>query len=89
LFVPGRKDLLEKAVAKGFKPDVLVPDMEDSVRPNEKVAARKVIAEILPEMSKKLPSVLLVPRVNSLDTGMHKQYFVSTNLTTIRFCRVD
>jgi citrate lyase subunit beta / citryl-CoA lyase len=66
LFVPGNQPkMLEKAM--GLTPDALVPDLEDSVPVNEKVQAREVMASFLPRLTSLGP--LLIPRVNSLDTG--------------------
>jgi citrate lyase subunit beta/citryl-CoA lyase len=66
LFVPGNQPkMLEKAM--GFAPDAVVPDLEDSVPVNEKVQARQVTASFLPRLAQLGP--LLIPRVNSLDTG--------------------
>lgn len=66
LFVPGNKDnMLGKAL--GFRPDVFVPDMEDSVPTAEKENARTTIAGFLPKLADS--GVPVVPRVNSLDTG--------------------
>jgi len=66
LFVPGNKpDMLTKAL--GLDPDVVVPDMEDSVPDAEKANAREVIASFLPKLAARPP--LVVPRVNALDTG--------------------
>lgn len=65
LFVPGNKpSMLEKAA--GLSPDVLVPDMEDSVPDAEKAAARSTIVEWLPRFSSH--DALLMPRVNALRT---------------------
>lgn len=67
LFVPGnRPEMLEKAL--GLKPDAIVPDMEDSVPLTEKEEARKTVAEYLPRLAEAGPLVL--PRVNSQDTGL-------------------
>ena len=67
LFVPGNQpSMLEKAT--GFSPDAFVPDMEDSVPTAEKANARKTVAEHLPALANRGP--LVIPRVNSLDTGM-------------------
>jgi citrate lyase subunit beta/citryl-CoA lyase len=67
LFVPGNKqNMLEKSV--GCRPDVLVPDMEDSVPDAEKLAARGAIRNWLPEVS--AHSAAVMPRVNSLATGL-------------------
>ena len=65
LFVPGnRPNMLERAL--GLAPDAYVPDMEDSVPPDEKENARDVTASFLPGLSRSGP--LVIPRVNSLDT---------------------
>ena len=67
LFVPGnRADMLEKAGA--LPPDALVPDMEDSVPIAEKATARQVIHDALPGLVR--PGRKLIPRTNSLDTGL-------------------
>lgn len=65
LFVPGNK---ENMLAKAFRchPDVLVPDMEDSVPDGEKVNARTTIAAWLKRLADH--DALLMPRVNSLRT---------------------
>ncbi|MFQ6024362.1 MAG: HpcH/HpaI aldolase/citrate lyase family protein, partial [Acidiferrobacterales bacterium] len=67
LFVPGnRPNMLEKALST--KPDVFVPDLEDSVPPEEKVNARRITAAFLPKLS--TTGRLVMPRVNSLETGL-------------------
>ena len=66
-FVPGnRRDMLEKA--RAFDADVLVADLEDSVPPSEKAAARELVREVAPSLSSR--GQKLVVRVNSLDTGL-------------------
>ncbi len=66
LFVPGNKEnMLEKAA--GLRPDILVPDMEDSVPNAEKDNARKTIQSFLPRLAE--TGVPIMPRVNSLDSG--------------------
>jgi len=66
LFIPGNKpNMLAKA--ESCSPDVLVPDMEDSVPDAEKSAARATIGEWLPRLA--AHTALLMPRVNSLRTG--------------------
>ncbi len=66
LFVPGnKKSMLRKAM--NFRPDALVPDMEDSVPDAEKANARNTIAGFLPELA--APGIPVIPRVNALDTG--------------------
>ena len=70
LFVPGnRPDMLEKAL--GLAPDAYVPDMEDAVPPEEKENARNVTASFLSRLGQAGP--LVVPRVNSLDTGLMEE----------------
>jgi len=65
LFVPGNKEnMLTKA--SSFRPDVFVPDMEDSVPTAEKANAREVIRGFLPALAQ--TGVPIMPRVNSLDT---------------------
>jgi citrate lyase subunit beta / citryl-CoA lyase len=65
LFVPGNKaNMLAKA--ETCAPDVLVPDMEDSVPDAEKASARATIGEWLPRLA--AHTALLMPRVNSLRT---------------------
>jgi len=65
LFVPGNKDnMLTKAL--GFAPDVLVPDMEDSVTDAEKPAARQLIGERMPRLA--AHEARLMPRINALGT---------------------
>ena len=67
LFVPGnRTRMLEKAL--GLRPDAYVPDMEDSVPPSEKANARSITSSMLPRLSSAGP--LVIPRVNSLGTGL-------------------
>ncbi len=66
LFIPGNKEnMLEKAA--GLRPDVFVPDMEDSVTNAEKANARKTIQSFLPKLAQ--TGVPIMPRVNSLDSG--------------------
>lgn len=67
LFVPGNKaNMLAKA--ETCHPDVLVPDMEDSVPDTEKEAARITIRDWLIRY-RDHPSAIM-PRVNALDTGL-------------------
>ena len=67
LFVPGnRPDMLEKAL--GLAPDAYIPDLEDSVPPEEKLNARKVTASSLVSLAE--AGTLVIPRVNSKDTGL-------------------
>ena len=66
LFVPGNKEsMLRKAM--NFRPDALVPDMEDSVPDAEKTNARRTIAALLPDLAG--TGIPVIPRVNALDTG--------------------
>lgn len=69
LFIPGNKENM-LAKASGCNPDVLVPDMEDSIPDTEKDAARSTIAEWLPRLAEH--EALLMPRVNSVGTEWFK-----------------
>ncbi len=67
LFVPGNiPRMLDRAI--GLRPDAFVPDMEDSVPWDEKANARGVTAAYIPELA--ATGVPVIPRVNSLDTGL-------------------
>ncbi|MGH2542539.1 MAG: HpcH/HpaI aldolase/citrate lyase family protein, partial [Ardenticatenaceae bacterium] len=67
LFVPGNQSrMLDRAI--GLSPDVFIPDLEDSVPIQEKANARSVTASYLQKLSQAGP--LVVPRVNSMDTGL-------------------
>lgn len=67
LFVPGnRRDMLEKA--RTLDADALVPDLEDSVPPGEKLRARQTVAELAPTLAARGQKV--IPRINALDTGL-------------------
>ncbi len=61
--------MLQKALS--FSPDVFVPDLEDSVPTDEKANARAVTASFLAKLSD--TGSLVIPRVNSLDTGLLEQ----------------
>jgi citrate lyase subunit beta / citryl-CoA lyase len=65
LFIPGNKENM-LAKASSCRPDVLVPDMEDSVPDGEKATARAMIADWLGRLASH--TALLMPRVNSLQT---------------------
>lgn len=65
--MPGNKENM-LAKAETFEPDVLVPDMEDSVPAAEKANARETVARWLPRLRTHASAVM--PRVNSLDTGL-------------------
>ena len=67
LFVPGNQPrMLDRA--SGLKPDAFIPDMEDSVPIDEKANAREVTASYLAKLG--AGGVPVIPRVNSLDTGL-------------------
>ena len=67
LFVPGNAPrMLERAL--GLAPDAFIPDMEDSVPWDEKANAREVVASHLPRLAE--TGKLVIPRVNSLDSGL-------------------
>jgi len=67
IFVPGnRRNMLEKALS--FISDYVVPDLEDSVPPSEKDAARGLVAEMAPVLARAGQRVIV--RVNALETGL-------------------
>ena len=67
IFVPGnRPNMLERAL--NFPADIIMVDLEDSVPPAEKVAARDVAAEWVPRLRQAGQRVMV--RCNSLDTGL-------------------
>lgn len=67
LFVPGNQPrMLERA--SGLTPDAFIPDMEDSVPDAEKANARAITAARLDSLSARGGAV--IPRLNSLDTGL-------------------
>ena len=71
IFVPGnRPNMLVRAIA--FDADIIMVDLEDSVPPGEKVAARGAAKEWVPRLAKEAPrsSRKVMVRVNSLDTGL-------------------
>jgi citrate lyase subunit beta / citryl-CoA lyase len=65
LFVPGDS---EKKIAKseGFAPDAVILDLEDSVAPTNKPAARRIISEYLTSAHRRCA---LYVRINPLDTA--------------------
>lgn len=66
IFVPGnRPNMLERAL--DFEADIIMVDLEDSVPPAEKVAARDVAAEWVPKLHQAGQRVMV--RCNALDTG--------------------
>ncbi len=67
VFVPGnRANMLERAL--GFGADIVMVDLEDSVPPGEKAAARELAVEWVPRLAAAGRRVMV--RVNSLDTGL-------------------
>jgi citrate lyase subunit beta/citryl-CoA lyase len=69
LFIPGNKDNM-LAKASSCAPDVLVPDMEDSIPDGEKAAARALISDWIPRLG--THQARLMPRVNSIRTPWFK-----------------
>ena len=64
MFIPGnRPKMLEKGLT--LPADALVPDLEDSVPPEEKPNARAIVSEYLPKLADKRVFV----RVNGMQTG--------------------
>ena len=67
IFVPGNRDsMLERA--RSFDADVIMVDLEDSVPPGEKIAARELARQWVPILHDAGQRVMV--RVNSLDTGL-------------------
>ena len=67
IFVPGnRPNMLEKA--RDFPADVIVADLEDSVPPGEKLAARDMVRQVGPGLCAQGQKLMV--RLNSLDTGL-------------------
>ena len=67
LFVPGNKpSWMEKAL--GYQADALIFDLEDSVPPTDKVAARQMVSDALRQFHDRGP--VLTVRTNALDTGL-------------------
>ena len=74
LFVPGnRDDMLQKSLQ--LQPDVLVPDMEDSVPLSEKQTARDCVNKFLLSINDR--SRKLIPRINSLNTGLLEEDLIA------------
>jgi len=69
LFIPGNKENM-LAKAETCNPDVVLPDMEDSVPDGEKNSARATIAQWLPRLA--AHEARLMPRVNSIGTDWFK-----------------
>jgi len=66
LFVPGNKEAWIRKAPK-YGADALILDLEDSVPPQEKDAAREIVAKMIDEIG---PIQMLFVRVNLLETGM-------------------
>jgi citrate lyase subunit beta / citryl-CoA lyase len=67
IFVPGNRiNMLERA--RAFNADIIMVDLEDSVPPAEKVNARELAQEWVPQLRQEGRRVMV--RVNSLDTGL-------------------
>ncbi|MFQ6030644.1 MAG: HpcH/HpaI aldolase/citrate lyase family protein [Dehalococcoidia bacterium] len=67
IFVPGnRANMLERA--RTFNADIIMVDLEDSVPPGEKVNARGLAQEWVPQLCREGKRVMV--RVNALDTGL-------------------
>jgi citrate lyase subunit beta/citryl-CoA lyase len=72
-FVPGRASLLAKAAEK-CTPTAFVADLEDSIAPGDKVAARDAVAEFLATSAvpRSPGAVPWFVRVNSLQSGLFR-----------------
>jgi citrate lyase subunit beta/citryl-CoA lyase len=69
LFVPGDS---ERKLAKSLESeaDALILDLEDSVAPEAKPAARKIVLEFIAAARRKTPRPRLYVRINAFATGM-------------------
>ena len=89
IFVPGnRENMLERA--RSFDADIIMVDLEDSVPPGEKVAARDMAREWVPALRAEGKRVMV--RVNSLDTGLTRaelETVVSPSLHGISLGKVE
>tara|TARA_Y100000590_G_scaffold234481_1_gene264061 strand:+ start:675 stop:1502 length:828 start_codon:yes stop_codon:yes gene_type:complete len=63
------------AKAASFSPDAFVPDMEDSVAWDDKSQARQVVTDHLEMLGK--TGIRVIPRINSLDTGICEEDLAS------------
>jgi len=69
LFVPGHKpEWAIKALNSGA--DAIVLDLEDSVAPSHKAAARESIRDLLPTLREMSPKIGIFVRPNALETGL-------------------
>ncbi len=81
LFVPGNRErMLEKA--RTLAADGLILDLEDSVPPAEKDAARKMVAQAIPQLAAAGQEVYV--RVNSLQTSYTKKDIEAVVITGLR-----
>jgi citrate lyase subunit beta/citryl-CoA lyase len=89
LFVPGcRPEMLIKAA--GLLPDALILDLEDSVPPTEKTAARSAVAAAIPSLGHSGRQTWV--RVNSTYTGVAKddcRAVISSSLAGILLPKAD
>lgn len=89
IFVPGNRDnMLDRA--RNFAADVVMVDLEDSVPPGEKTAARDMAKEWVPTLRHEGQRVMV--RVNSLDTGLTRselEAVVSPDLYGISLGKVE
>ena len=67
LFVPGDSER-KFAKARGVGADALILDLEDSVAPPQKAAAREHVAELVEDAAPRDWAFFV--RVNALDTGL-------------------
>ena len=89
IFVPGnRENMLERA--RSFDADIIMVDLEDSVPPGEKAAARDLARQWVPALRSEGKRVMV--RVNSLDTGLTRselETLVSPDLYGISLGKVE
>ena len=80
--------MLERA--RTFNADIVMVDLEDSVPPGEKTAARDLAKEWVPTLRREGQKVMV--RVNSLDTGLTRpelEAVVSPDLYGISLGKVE
>ena len=86
LFVPGNSvRMLEKACT--LNPDVLIPDLEDSISLSQKSQARDILSSNLNKLIESGRPV--IPRINSVKSELIKddlKVVIKPGITTISVC---
>jgi len=71
LYIPAHQDRFYKKAIQ-CKPELFVPDLEDSVPLNEKEIARKMCREEIEFLHRAAPNVKICPRANEINSMFHK-----------------